>query len=152
VSDRPNWHEYFMAICDQVALRSTCDRKHVGAVIVDEENHILASGYNGTLPGQPHCNEVNHYMENGHCTNVLHAEINVVAHAAKRGICLRGTTLYCNVLPCWNCAKVIAAAGIKRVIFRETYGADPRVFDILFIQRLDQAVEYDNQWKGDFDK
>ena len=82
---RANWSEYFMAIAKQVSTRSTCDRKHVGAVIV-RDKVILSTGYNGSLRGAPHCDDVGHDMENGHCVRTMHAEANAVAQAAKNGV------------------------------------------------------------------
>ena len=73
--DRPTWDKYFMEIAKQVATRSTCERKQVGAVIVRDKN-ILSTGYNGSIRGLSHCDEVGHLMENGHCVRTIHAEIN----------------------------------------------------------------------------
>ena len=77
---RVTWNEYFMAIAEQVASRSTCDRKHIGAVIVRDKT-ILSTGYNGSLRGSPHCDEAGHDIENGHCVRTVHAEANAVAQA-----------------------------------------------------------------------
>ena len=121
--DRPSWDEIFLEICDTVAKRSTCDRRHVGAVLV-KDKHIIATGYNGSLPGLSHCDDVGHDMEENHCVRTTHAECNVVCQAAKLGISTAGTTLYCNTLPCWSCMKIIVGAGIKKVIYRDEYGGE----------------------------
>ena len=81
MGDRADWHTYFMNIARQVATRSTCDRKHVGAVIVRDRT-ILSTGYNGSIRGLPHCNDVGHLMESGHCVRTVHAEANAIAQAA----------------------------------------------------------------------
>src|SRR5262249_5404100 len=73
--ERASWDEYFMNIAREVATRSTCDRKHVGAVLVRDKS-ILATGYNGSIRGLPHCDEVGCLMEDGHCVRTVHAEAN----------------------------------------------------------------------------
>jgi hypothetical protein len=73
VVERVDWHTYFMNIAHQAATRSTCDRKHVGAVIVRDKT-ILSTGYNGSIRGMPHCDDVGHLMEDGHCVATVHAE------------------------------------------------------------------------------
>ena len=78
------WDEYFMQIAVQVSTRSTCDRKHVGAVIVRDKT-ILSTGYNGSVRGMPHCDDVGHMMEDGHCVATVHAEANAIIQAAKNG-------------------------------------------------------------------
>lgn len=117
---RPTWDELFMEICDVVAKRATCDRKHVGAVLV-RDNRIIATGYNGSIPGLPHCDDAGHDMDEGHCVRTVHAEVNVICQAAKLGISTDDTTLYCNTLPCWNCFKVIASSGIRKIVYRDEY-------------------------------
>ncbi len=82
---RSTWDQYFMDIAKQVATRATCDRKHVGAVLVRDRT-ILSTGYNGSIRGLPHCDEVGHMMENGHCVATVHAEANAILQAAKNGV------------------------------------------------------------------
>ncbi len=124
---RDPWDIYFMKIAKQVASRGTCSRKHVGCVIVRDRT-ILATGYNGSIRGMPHCDEVGHMMESGHCTRTAHAEQNAIAQAARHGISVMGGDLYVTVSPCWNCFKIIANAGIERLVFGEFY-RDDRIFD-----------------------
>src|ERR1700716_4026026 len=99
---RASWDEYFMNIAREVATRSTCDRKRVGAVIVRDKS-ILATGYNGSIRGLPHCDEEGHTMEAGHCTRVIHAECNAIAQAAKHGVRVENGTVYVTASPCWSC-------------------------------------------------
>ena len=120
MKQRKNWDEYFMEIAKVVATRATCDRKHVGAVITRDRN-ILATGYNGSLPGQHHCDDVGHLMEDGHCVRTNHAEANAICQAAKNGVRLEGATIYVTASPCWPCFKLIASTGIKRIVFGELY-------------------------------
>ena len=125
---RSNWDTYFMNIARQVAERSTCDRKYVGAVIVRDRN-ILSTGYNGSIVGMPHCDDVGHMMENGHCIATVHAEANAIIQAAKNGVMINGATIYTTASPCWNCFKLIANSGIRRVCFGEFY-REKRIYDV----------------------
>ena len=81
-TQRVSWDEYFMNIARTVATRSTCPRKFVGAVIVRDRT-ILSTGYNGSIRGMPHCDEVGHMMVDGHCVRTIHAEDNAIIQAAK---------------------------------------------------------------------
>jgi len=117
-----------MAIAGQAATRSTCDRKHVGAVIVRDRT-ILSTGYNGSIRGMPHCDDDGHLMENGHCVATVHAEANAIIQAAKNGVRIDGAELYTTASPCWNCFKLIANAGIQKVYFGEFY-RDRRSIDV----------------------
>ena len=125
---RVDWHTYFMNIAAQVATRSTCDRKHVGAVIVRDKT-ILSTGYNGSIRGMPHCDDVGHLMEDGHCVATVHAEANAIIQAARNGVNIDGATNYVTASPCWNCFKQLANAGIVRIVYGEFY-RDDRIFDI----------------------
>ena len=117
---RVDWHTYFMNIARQAATRSTCDRRHVGAVIVRDRT-ILSTGYNGSIRGMPHCDDVGHLMEGGHCIATVHAEANAIIQAAKNGVRIDGAELYTTASPCWDCFKLIANAGIVRVYYGEFY-------------------------------
>ena len=116
-----------MAIAVEVATRATCNRKHVGAVIVRDKT-ILSTGYNGSVRGLPHCDDDNHMMEDGHCVRTLHAEVNAIIQAAKNGTGIDGATIYVTASPCWNCFKAICNAGIQRIVFGEFY-RDERIFN-----------------------
>jgi len=129
VSDkRLPWNEYFMTIAHVVAARSTCDRKHVGAVIVRDRT-ILSTGYNGSIRGLPHCDEQGHMMEGGHCVATIHAEANAIIQAARNGVRIEGASVYVTASPCWQCFKMIANAGITEVYYAEFY-RDERIFDV----------------------
>jgi dCMP deaminase len=125
---RRGWDEYFMRIAIEVSGRSTCDRKHVGAVIVRERN-ILSTGYNGSISGMPHCDDVGHMMENDHCVATIHAEANAIIQAAKNGVMINGGALYTTASPCWNCFKLIVNAGLRKIFYGEFY-RDDRIFRI----------------------
>jgi dCMP deaminase len=125
---RASWDRYFMDIADVVASRSTCDRKHVGAVIVRDRT-ILSTGYNGSIRGMPHCDEAGHMMDSGHCVATIHAEENAIIHSAKNGVGIDGGAVYVTASPCWSCFKSIANAGLRRVVYGEFY-RDARIFDV----------------------
>lgn len=127
-SSRVGWDSYFMNIARQAATRSTCDRKQVGAVIVRDKT-ILSTGYNGSIRGMPHCDEVGHLMEGGHCVATVHAEANAIIQAAKNGVRIDGAELYTTASPCWNCFKLLANAGIGKVYYGEFY-RDPRSLEV----------------------
>ncbi len=129
--NRPSWDEYFMEVADTVATRATCDRGRSGCVIV-KNRQILVSGYVGSPKGLSHCDDVGHQMkqvvhEDGqttnHCVRTVHAEQNAICQAAKLGISLEGSTLYCRMTPCRTCAMLIINCGIERVVCEKKYHA-----------------------------
>jgi len=124
---RADWHTYFMNIARQVASRSTCDRKHVGAVIVRDRT-ILSTGYNGSIRGLAHCDEVGHLMEDGHCVRTVHAEANAIAQAARNGVAIEGAEIYITASPCWGCFRLLANSGIRRIHYGEFY-RDAKIHD-----------------------
>ncbi len=156
---RPSWDEYFISMVDEAAKRATCDRGKSGAVIV-KEKRILCTGYVGSPPGFPHCDEVGHLLkkvidEDGtvrqHCVRTIHAEQNAISQAARYGIPLDGSTLYCTMEPCRVCAMLIISVGIKRVIVKRRYhaGQDTRELfkeaGIELVVMENEVQEYSNQ-------
>jgi dCMP deaminase len=125
---RASWDDYFMSIAQVVATRSTCQRKYVGAVLVRNRT-ILSTGYNGSIRGMPHCTDVGHMMEDGHCVATIHAEANAIIQAARNGVMIEGATNYVTASPCWHCFKQLANAGVQRICYGEFY-RDERIFDI----------------------
>lgn len=120
---RVSWERYFMNLAVQAATRSTCPRKSVGAVIV-RDKAVLATGYNGSLRGLPHCTEVGCLMENDHCVRTVHAEANAILQAARNGVRIDGASIYVTASPCWDCFKLIANAGIRGIHYGEFYRDD----------------------------
>ena len=118
---RQNWDDYFMNVAHQVSTRSTCPRKRVGCVIVKNKT-IIATGYNGSLPGESHCDTHGCFLQDDHCVRTIHAETNAINQAAKNGISLKDATIYCNVEPCWNCYKNIIVSGIISIYYAQAYG------------------------------
>src|SRR3954465_15790751 len=103
---RASWDEYFMNIAREVATRATCDRKHVGAVIVRDRS-ILATGYNGSVRGLEHCDQAGHMMEDGQRGRTIHAEANAVIQAARNGVRIEAATIYVTASPCWGCFRML---------------------------------------------
>ena len=127
---RPSWDDYFMATAVLLSTRSPCERLHVGCVIVsggDRKNRLIAAGYNGFLPGTPHTSR----LRDGHEQATVHAEQNAIADAARRGSSVEGCVAYVTHFPCINCAKILAAAGIAEIRYREDYKNDPLVQPLL---------------------
>ncbi len=127
---RPSWDAYFMATALLMASRSSCERLHVGCVIVSgglQKNRIVAAGYNGFLPGAPHKSRVS----DGHEQATVHAEQNAVSDAARRGVSLEGSTVYITHFPCINCAKILAAAGVSAIKYYRDYKNDELVKELL---------------------
>jgi len=129
MSDRPSWHQYFLTITRQVAERSTCKRAKVGAVIVRDRN-IVATGYNGSPAGLPHCTEVGCLIYSSrtpsgeteeNCFRTIHAEINAIAQAAKNGTSIRDADIYITHTPCIHCFKVLLNTGIRRIYYEREY-------------------------------
>ncbi len=128
---RPSWDEYFMDLATAAAKRATCDRGRSGCVIV-RDKQLLVTGYVGSPRGLPHCDDVGHlfkklYHEDGrvtqHCVRTVHAEQNAICQAARRGIALDKSTLYCKMTPCRTCAMLIINCGIIRVVCEKKYHA-----------------------------
>jgi dCMP deaminase len=120
---RPDWDQYFMNIAATVATRSTCDRAAVGAVLV-RDKRILTTGFNGSPPGLPHCDEVGHLMVDGHCVRTTHAEANAIIQAALHGISSNGASCYVTHFPCLTCTKMLINAGISEIVYQTTYRPD----------------------------
>ncbi|HOX08197.1 MAG TPA: cytidine/deoxycytidylate deaminase family protein [Planctomycetota bacterium] len=125
---RPSWDEYFLKLALDVAERSTCMRRHVGAVLV-RDKRMLATGYNGAPRGVRHCLETGCLREklgipSGQrhelCRGV-HAEMNTFLQAALHGVAVEGASLYCTSTPCSLCAKMLINAGVKRVVYLGEY-------------------------------
>lgn len=143
MKERPSWEEYFMKITHDVAERSTCVRRAVGAVLV-KDKRILATGYNGAPSGVTHCTargclRKEAGIPSGERQEVcrgLHAEQNAIIQAALHGVQIVDSLMYSTTQPCVTCAKMIINAGIRRVIFEGDYP------DELALELLDEAGVY----------
>src|SRR5210317_1196415 len=103
-----------MSVARLAAARSTCKRASVGCVIV-ASNQILATGYNGSASGRSHCTDEGCYMDGDHCIRTIHAEVNAIGQAAKKGVSINGASAYVTHTPCMACCKALAAAGIRHI-------------------------------------
>lgn len=144
---RPSWDEYFMILAKMAASRSTCLSRPTGAVIVHDKQ-IVATGYNGSLPGQPHCCDEGRCFRRSVGTDEAlkydvcrssHAEANAIVLAAKKGLCVQGGTIYCTLEPCFTCAKMIVMAGIERVVYEYAYESPLADRDLLWKEILASA-------------
>ena len=156
---RPSWDDYFLNLADTVSERATCDRGRSGCVIV-KDKQILVTGYVGSPKGLPHCDDVGHLFrktihEDGsvtqHCVRTVHAEQNAIFQAARRGIALDGSTLYCRMTPCRTCAMLIINCGIVRVVCERRYhdGAESEAMfkqvGIELVYKYDEVQQYEGQ-------
>ncbi len=146
---RPAWDEYFLKAAMLVSERATCPRMHVGCVLVKDKN-ILSSGYNGSIPGDAHCEDEGCIIEDNHCIRTIHAEMNAILQCAIHGVSTKGATAYVTNMPCTNCAKALIGAGIKEVvIFSEYHNTQAEMFfdkANVKIRRLtipDKTITYD---------
>jgi len=129
MGNRIGWDAYFMNIAHLVAERSTCRRAKIGAVIVKDRN-IIATGYNGSPAGLPHCTDVGCLIyvsknpngeEEENCFRTIHAEINAIAQAAKHGVSIDGSDIYITASPCIHCLKVLINVGIRNIYYAKPY-------------------------------
>ena len=146
---RPSWDQYFLKLAMLASERATCPRMHCGCVLV-RSKRVLATGYNGSLPGLPHCDDVGCLIVDNHCIRTNHAEMNAITQAARNGVSIAGATAYVTNMPCTTCAKALVGSGIKRVVvFSDYHSTHAEMFfreaDVR-LDRLDQpecTIEYD---------
>jgi len=111
--------DMLMEIALIMARRSTCNRLQVGAVVA-QAGRIVSTGYAGAPAGLPHCSSETCNVSTP-CTRTVHAEAGAISYAARAGISLEGSSLYCTHCPCLDCAKLIINTGIKRVLYDQAY-------------------------------
>lgn len=125
---RPDRDQYWLNILQGIAARSTCPRRHTSAIIVDSDNHLLASGYNGSPKGVAHCinfpcEGVNDQHGDSSRCIAVHAEQNAILQAGDR---LRfADKIFTLTFPCFVCAKLICQTPIKTLVYVQDY-EDPR--------------------------
>lgn len=129
---RISWDEYFMEMAELAGKRSTCNRRHVGAVIV-KDNQVLATGYNGAPKGLANCLDLGECIrqrlnipsgERHELCRAVHAENNAIIQCAVNGVSCKGGTLYVTYSPCAMCTKQIINAGIVRIVAKKMYPDD----------------------------
>lgn len=127
--ERISWNEYFMSMAELASRRSTCLRRHVGAVIV-KDNQVLATGYNGAPKGFPNCCDINECLreklnvpsgQRHEICRAIHAENNAITQCAVNGVSCKNSILYVTASPCNMCLKQIINAGIIKVVAKEIY-------------------------------
>ena len=123
---KKTWRDYFFEIAEVVAKRSTCNRANVGAILV-KDKRIVATGYNGSLPGAPHCLDVGCDVVDNHCIRCIHAEINAIAWSARYGVPTEDTTMFITHYPCFPCFKAVVSAGISMIYYNHIYNPDPKM-------------------------
>lgn len=126
---RPGWDDYFLEMAKLTATRATCPRRRVGAVLV-RDHRVIATGYNGSVAGDDHCDDAGCLMVDGHCRRTIHAELNALLQCAINAISSAGSTMYCTDFPCVDCAKAMAQAQVRRVVYLSDY-PDPNSSNIL---------------------
>jgi dCMP deaminase len=117
---RPIWDKYFLKLAMLVSERATCPRMHCGCVLV-RNKRILSTGYNGSIPGDAHCEDDGCMIVDNHCVRTIHAEMNAILQCSIHGVSTQGATAYITNMPCTNCAKSLIAAGIKEIVIFSDY-------------------------------
>lgn len=115
---RLSWDEFFFALAYIYASRGTCDRLRVACILVNEKHILVGAGYNGSLPGDVHCDEDGHLLIDGHCVRTLHSEDNAILNSIGD---LAGATAYIIAPPCIDCIKKLIAVGVKRIAYTGEY-------------------------------
>lgn len=156
---RPSWDQYFIELAHAASKRATCDRGRSGCVIV-RDKQALVTGYVGSPKGLSHCDDVGHLFkqvthEDGsvtqHCVRTVHAEQNAICQAARLGISLHDSTLYCRMTPCRTCAMLIINCGIVKVVCEYRYHAGTeseqmfREAGVILEFMNDEILQYDKQ-------
>ncbi|MCT3465795.1 competence protein ComE [Lactobacillus delbrueckii subsp. bulgaricus] len=132
------WKQYFMMQALVIAQRSTCDRALVGSVLV-KDKRILSTGYNGSVSGQDHCDDVGHQLVDGHCVRTIHSEMNSLISCAKNGVSTDDTEIYVTHFPCYNCTKHLLQAGVIKINYYYDYHDSPLAIQLL----RDSGVPYE---------
>ena len=119
MTPRPSWNEWAMSLAEATALRATCNRRQVGAVLLSANGRVLSTGYNGTVSGARHCN---HTPEGSKCIDAVHAEANALMNLLRQGGgSSSGASCFITLSPCLDCAKLLIAAGVSRVVYKTPY-------------------------------
>jgi dCMP deaminase len=149
---RPEWDEYFMQLARAASTRATCERRHVGCVIV-RDRRVISTGYNASIRGMEHCDSAGHMIVNGECIRALHAEENAIVNSAKHGVSIEQSVLYTTHFPCWNCFRKIANAGIVQIIYDEfKFGGITReILDVMLSVGINLTSLHDGPIKNCLD-
>jgi len=149
VVKKPTWEEYFLSFLQIIGSRANCDRGYNAALIVDNDNQVVSTGYVGAPPGLPECNEVGHLLFSSinvdgkktmHCKRTVHAEVNAIAQAAKRGVSTKNCTLYVKLFPCYDCAKLIISSGISKIVSLYDYHASEFSKNLFALKNIEYKI------------
>jgi dCMP deaminase len=138
---RISWDEYFMSTAELISRRSSCHKLHVGCVLV-KDKRIIATGYNGHIPGQDHVS----ISKNGHEMATIHAEQNAICDCASRGIETKGAVAYITHYPCINCFKFLIAAGVNEIVYKQDYKNENYIGDGKLVKEGDVILR---KFRGD---
>ena len=127
--ERISWDDYFMKAATLASIRSPCERLKVGCVLV-KNNRLISMWYNGFLAGTDHRSIIRW----GHEQATIHAEINAITDAAKRGVSIDDAVAYITHYPCINCFKALASSGVKKIYYQVDYKNDP------ILEELDYGI------------
>ena len=141
--ERTSWGDYFMTLAHAASRRSACLRRHVGAVAV-RDNRVISTGYNGPIANWPHCTPVTCQRTANNIPSgeqlercwAVHAEQNIVAYAARYGVSLEGSTVYCTHAPCMTCTKILLASGVVGYYYDGQYPAFGGDVEALWGERM----------------
>lgn len=126
---RVNRTTYFMSLASLTAQRSTCSRLKTGCVLVGD-HRIVATGYNSSHRGTPHCEDIGCLLHEGHCVRCLHAEVAAVLNMESKNH--RELTAYITHKPCVHCYKILTAVGIARIFYAEDYpSVESEAYEVL---------------------
>lgn len=128
--ERLSWEDYFMCQAILLASRSTCDRASVGTVLV-KDKRIIATGYNGSVNGESHCDDKGHLMVDNHCIRTVHSEVNAVTQCARFGVETENAEVYVTHFPCLNCTKTLIQAGVSKINYLHDYRVDEYALQLL---------------------
>jgi dCMP deaminase len=118
IYERPSWNEFWFTLALIYSTRATCDRLRTATIIV-KNKRMVGAGYNGSMPGAPHCDDVGHLVINGHCERTLHGEQNAIINTPRED--LKGSTAYILGTPCLRCFKELVGAGVIEIKCLGTY-------------------------------
>lgn len=141
--ERPEFDDIYMELAVNLAKRSHCIKRHVGAVLV-KETRIISIGYNGPPADTHNCDE--EFPETGcakdskgSCSLAIHAEQNAIMYAVKNKASVEGSTLYVTLSPCISCARIIYSMGVEKVIYFKSYAEYKGI-------ELDEGVDFLNRF------
>lgn len=148
----PTWHEYFMAGAEWARIKSKDPSTQVGCIFIGADKELIESGYNGLPRG---VTDLPARMERpAKYLWTSHAEENAIAHAARHGRALKGSTAFVTHYPCCRCARLLIQAGIARIVVGEGRTSMPEeefeVAEIMFAEAGVRVIRYWTPDRGDY--